>query len=49
VEIAASEWLGMRHPDLDIDGIFKIVPRWDKHISVLGDYVEKIMTLQSDK
>jgi hypothetical protein len=30
-----------RRPDFYIDGIFELVPRWDKCISVLGDYAEK--------
>jgi hypothetical protein len=39
--MAVGEWLGMQQPDLYRDGIFKLVPRWDKRINVLGDYVEK--------
>jgi hypothetical protein len=31
----------MQEPDFYGDGIFKLVPRGDKGISVLGDYVEK--------
>jgi hypothetical protein len=41
VEMAVGEWLRMQEPDFYRDGIFKLVPRWDKCISVLGDRVEK--------
>jgi hypothetical protein len=41
VEMAVGERLRMQEPDFYRDGIFKLVPRWDKCISVLGDYVEK--------
>jgi hypothetical protein len=41
VEMAVSEWLGMQQPDFYRDGIFKLVPRWDRCIGVVGDYVEK--------
>jgi hypothetical protein len=41
VEMVAGEWLRMQEPDFYRDGIFKLVPRWDKCINVLGDYVEK--------
>jgi hypothetical protein len=41
VEIAVGEWLRMQEPDFYRDGIFKLVPRSDKSINVLGDYVEK--------
>jgi hypothetical protein len=38
------KWL-TQEPDFYRDGIFKFVAKEDKCISVLGDYVEKIMTL----
>jgi hypothetical protein len=41
VEMAVGEWLRMQEPDFYRDGIFKLVPRWDKCINVLRDYVEK--------
>jgi hypothetical protein len=41
VEIAVDEWLRMQKPNFYRDGIFKLVPRWDKCINVLGDYIEK--------
>jgi hypothetical protein len=41
VEMAVRDWLGMQQPDFYRDGIFKLVPRCDKCISVLGDYAEK--------
>jgi hypothetical protein len=41
VEMAVSEWLRMQEPNFFGDGIFKLMPRWDKCITVLGDYVEK--------
>jgi hypothetical protein len=39
--MAVGEWLRMQEPDFYRDGILKLVPRLDKRISVLGDYVEK--------
>jgi hypothetical protein len=39
--MAVRERLRMQQPDPYRDGIFKFVPRWDKCINVLGDYVEK--------
>ena len=39
--MAVREQLRMQKPNFYRDGIFKLVPRWDKHISVLGDYAEK--------
>jgi hypothetical protein len=42
VEMAVRERLKMQEPDLYSDEIFKLVPRWDKSINVLGDYVEKL-------
>jgi hypothetical protein len=41
VEMAVNEWLCMQEPDFYRDGIFKLVPKWDKCISVLGYCVEK--------
>jgi hypothetical protein len=41
VEMAAGEWLRMQEPDFYHGRIFKLVPRWDKCINVLGDYAEK--------
>jgi hypothetical protein len=31
----------MREPDFYGDGIFKLMPRWEKCINELGNYVEK--------
>jgi hypothetical protein len=31
----------MQELDFYHDRIFKLVPRWDKHLNVLGDYTEK--------
>jgi hypothetical protein len=41
VEMSVREWLRMQEFDFYRDGIFKFVPRWDKRINVLEDYVEK--------
>jgi hypothetical protein len=41
MEMAVREWRGMQAPDLYRDGIFKLVPSWDKCINVPGDYLEK--------
>jgi hypothetical protein len=40
-KMAVYEWLRMQEPDFYRDGIFKLVPRWDKCILVLGDYVAR--------
>jgi hypothetical protein len=40
-EMAVRGLLRMQRPDFYRDGIFKLVPRWEKCINVLGDYVEK--------
>jgi hypothetical protein len=39
--MAACEWLRRQEHDFFRDGIFKLVPSWDKCVSVLGGYVEK--------
>jgi hypothetical protein len=41
VEMALRDLLRMQEPYFYRDGIFKVVPKWDKFISVLGNYVEK--------
>jgi hypothetical protein len=41
VEMVVGDWLRMQEPDFYSDGIIKPVPKWDKCINVLGDYVEK--------
>ena len=35
------EWLQVQEPHFNSDGIFKLVPRWDKYINVPGDNAEK--------
>jgi hypothetical protein len=40
VERAVHEWLQMQEPEFYHDRIFELVPRWDRCINVLGDYVE---------
>jgi hypothetical protein len=42
VEMAVGEWLRVQEPDCYRDGIFKLVPKWDKCINVLGEYVKKL-------
>jgi len=39
VEMAARERLQRQDPDLCHEGIFQLVPRWDKCINVRGDCV----------
>jgi hypothetical protein len=39
--MSVLEWLQMQEPDLYRDRSFKLVPRWDKGINLLGYYVEK--------
>jgi hypothetical protein len=41
VELAVREWLEMQQLNFYRDGIFELVPRWDKRINVLVDCVEK--------
>lgn len=38
--MAACEWLQIHKPDFYHDGIFNLMPRWDKHISVLGSKIK---------
>jgi hypothetical protein len=40
VEITNREWLRKQKPDFHRDGIFKLVPRLDKRVSVFGDCPE---------
>jgi hypothetical protein len=37
-----------RNPEFYHEAIFKLVPRWDKSITVLGDCVKKIPMFQWD-
>lgn len=39
-EMVVCEWLRMYDPDFYCVGIFKLVPRWDRCICVLGNCVE---------
>jgi hypothetical protein len=48
-QTAVGEWVRMQEPDFYREGIFKLVPRWDKCISVLVEYVERIIILQWNK
>jgi hypothetical protein len=41
MEMAVGEWLQIKEPNFYCDRIFKLMPRWDKCINVLRDYVEK--------
>jgi len=41
VEKALREFLRKQGPDFCPDGIFNLVPRWDRCFPVLRDYVEK--------
>jgi hypothetical protein len=45
VQTALREWLQMHKAHFYHDRIFKLLPRWNKRISVPGDYVEKIIIL----
>jgi hypothetical protein len=36
VQVAVNEWLEMQEHNLYSDGIFKLVPGWDKCNNVLG-------------
>jgi hypothetical protein len=40
VEMVLHEWVWMKELEICNNGIFRLVPRWDKCISVIGDYVE---------
>jgi hypothetical protein len=41
VAVGIREWLRMQEPAVYLIGSFKLVPRWDECIHVLGNYVEK--------
>jgi hypothetical protein len=41
VEMAAHKYLQMRQPDLYCEGIFVLLPRWEKCSNVLRNYAEK--------
>jgi hypothetical protein len=41
MEIAVGECLRMKEPDFYCHRIFKLMPRWDKSINILRDYIEK--------
>jgi len=41
MEMAVREWLQIQEPDCYHEGTFKLVPRWDKCISVFGEHAEK--------
>jgi hypothetical protein len=40
VKMAVNEWLRIQGPDICHEGVFKLVPRWERCISVFGDYAE---------
>jgi len=41
VEMAVREWLRRQDRDLQRDGVFEYVPRWQKFVSVLSGHVGK--------
>jgi hypothetical protein len=41
VEMALCKWLWMQEFKLYNDGVFKVMPMWNKCIILLMDYVEK--------
>jgi hypothetical protein len=41
VEITVGQRLQMQEPNLYCDRIFRLMPGWDKRVSVLGDYINK--------
>jgi hypothetical protein len=40
VAVGIREWLRVQEPACYLIGSFKLVPRWDECIHVLGNYVE---------
>jgi len=41
VKQAVTSWIKQRTPEFFIDGMPKLVLRWEKYIERQGDYVEK--------
>jgi hypothetical protein len=41
MEVAVCKWSVMPDPDFCCKEMFKITPRWDKNIEVLGDVFEE--------
>jgi hypothetical protein len=41
VKQAVKSWINQRNPEFFIDGMRKLVSRWEKCIERQGDYVEK--------
>jgi hypothetical protein len=41
VDMTVREWLRKQEPYFYGDGIFKLVPKWNKCTNVIGDYAEK--------
>jgi hypothetical protein len=39
--MAIHEWMQMQEPNLYCDRIVKFMQRWDIHMALLRDYVEK--------
>jgi len=37
--MAVREWVHMQEPDFSMTKFFNHVPRWDKRISVIGEYI----------
>jgi len=49
VQTATNNGYKCKKLDFHSNGILKPVPRWDKCINVLGDYVTKILVLECNK
>jgi hypothetical protein len=43
VEMVVFELLQVREPNFYCNGIFQVVPEWDKYIDMYGNYIEKVM------
>jgi hypothetical protein len=41
MEVAVCKWSVRKDPDFCCKGVFKVVPRWDKRIVILGDVFEE--------
>jgi hypothetical protein len=41
MKTAVCEWMRIEENDFYLDGIFEVLPSWEKCINVLGNYDEK--------
>jgi len=39
MEMAVREWVHMQEPDFSMTEFFNLVPRWDRCVGVIGEYI----------